>query len=132
MHWARASECEEVGMGLSAHRRGKRISSVQAEEILELFVSVPHYRNDGLRHFEEIQWKGCTSASWAMRRRSHHAAKRRVAFVASISGHVSDRKHARSLEAQVVKQAASIRALEAVAIPQTDRKSLETCVAWSS
>lgn len=49
-----------------------------------------------------------------------------VAFVASISGHVSDRKHAGSLEAQVVKQATSIRALEAEAIPQTDRKSLET------
>jgi len=47
-----------------------------------------------------------------------------VALLSSISGHVSDRKHARSLEAQVMEQATSIRTLEAQAIPQTERKSL--------
>lgn len=51
-----ASECNEVGLGLSAKRRGKRISRSQAAEIIELFSSVPQYNKRGFTHFEEIQF----------------------------------------------------------------------------
>lgn len=51
-----ASECDEVGLGSSAKRKGKRIGSGKAEEILSLFKRVPHYQNYGFRHFEEIQF----------------------------------------------------------------------------
>jgi hypothetical protein len=50
-----ASECDEVGMGLSAHRKGKRIGKRHAEEIIELFARVPEFQKNGFRHFEEIQ-----------------------------------------------------------------------------
>ena len=51
----RASECDEVGLGSSSFRRGKRISEAKAREVLELFVSIPQYAHAGFRHFEEIQ-----------------------------------------------------------------------------
>lgn len=51
-----ASECDEVGLGTSATRRGKRIGKAKAMEILELFERVPQYKNRGFRHFEEIQF----------------------------------------------------------------------------
>lgn len=50
----RASECEEVGLGHSTTRRGKRISRAVAEQILGLFRAVPQY-TIGFSHFEEIQ-----------------------------------------------------------------------------
>jgi hypothetical protein len=51
-----ASECNEVGLGTSAKRQGKKIGKAKAEEIISLFQSIPHYANRGFRHFEEIQF----------------------------------------------------------------------------
>lgn len=51
-----ASECNEVGLGSSANRTGKRIGKSKAEEILRLFEAIPEYKNRGFRHFEEIQF----------------------------------------------------------------------------
>lgn len=51
-----ASECDEVGLGTSATRKGKRIGSDKAEEIVSLFRRVPEYGRAGFRHFEEIQF----------------------------------------------------------------------------
>jgi hypothetical protein len=50
-----ASECDEVGFGVSATRIGKRIGSKSANEVLNLFRSIPTYREAGFVHFEEIQ-----------------------------------------------------------------------------
>jgi hypothetical protein len=50
-----ASECDEVGLGVSANRKGKRIGESTAREILELFRRVPEYGQFGFTHFEEIQ-----------------------------------------------------------------------------
>ena len=49
-----ASECDEVGLGVSAKRRGKRIGEGTAREILELFRRIPEYGEFGFTHFEEI------------------------------------------------------------------------------
>lgn len=51
-----ASECDEVGLGTSATRRGKRIGKAKAEEIISLFERIPKYKSNGFRHFEEIQF----------------------------------------------------------------------------
>ena len=51
-----ASECDEVGLGSSATRKGKRIGEKKALEILELFSQFPAYAANGFRHFEEIQF----------------------------------------------------------------------------
>ena len=51
-----ASECDEVGLGVSAKRHGKRISQQQADEIVSLFQKIPEYDNRGFHHFEEIQF----------------------------------------------------------------------------
>jgi hypothetical protein len=51
-----ASECDEVGLGSSASRTGKRIGRSKANEILHLFESIAEYKNRGFRHFEEIQF----------------------------------------------------------------------------
>lgn len=50
-----ASECDEVGFGVSGTRKGKRIGRKTAQEILELFRTVPEYGRGGFTHFEEIQ-----------------------------------------------------------------------------
>lgn len=50
-----ASECDEVGMGSSAKRKGKRLGKEKAAEIVALFSRIPQYRDAGFRHFEEIQ-----------------------------------------------------------------------------
>ena len=50
-----ASECEEVGLGTSRNRQGKRISRKQALEVLALFKEIPYYQAHGFRHLEEIQ-----------------------------------------------------------------------------
>lgn len=50
-----ASECDEVGLGTSATRAGKRIGPAKAEEILQLFERLPSHGRQGFRHFEEIQ-----------------------------------------------------------------------------
>lgn len=51
-----ASECEEVGLGASATRRGKRIGEATAREIIDLFKRIPQYGQVGFRHIEEIQF----------------------------------------------------------------------------
>ena len=50
-----ASECDEVGLGVSKDRRGARIGERTARSILRLFKDVPNYNQNGFRHFEEIQ-----------------------------------------------------------------------------
>ncbi len=50
-----ASECDEVGLGTSASKKGKRIGRDKAEEIISLFSKLPNVRQSGFRHFEEIQ-----------------------------------------------------------------------------
>lgn len=50
-----ASECEEVGLGVSATRRGSRLGSGTVQQILDLFRRVPEYSKHGFTHFEEIQ-----------------------------------------------------------------------------
>lgn len=51
-----ASECDEVGLGASASRKGKRFGESKAREVLSLFKNIPQYRQTGFRHFEEIQF----------------------------------------------------------------------------
>ena len=50
-----ASECDEVGLGTSATKKGTRIGCAKAEEVLSLFERIPYYRDHGFRHFEEVQ-----------------------------------------------------------------------------
>lgn len=50
-----ASECDEVGLGLSRTRKGKRIGEGTANDILALFRHIPEYGRFGFTHFEEIQ-----------------------------------------------------------------------------
>ncbi len=50
-----ASECDEVGFGVSAARKGKRIGEKTALEILSLFRNISEYGVAGFTHFEEIQ-----------------------------------------------------------------------------
>lgn len=50
-----ASECEEVGLGHSQTRRGKRLGQAKADEILNLFRAIPQYAKSGFTHFEEAQ-----------------------------------------------------------------------------
>jgi hypothetical protein len=50
------SECDEVGFGHSHTREGRRIGEATAEEILELFRTIPDYDRRGFLHFEEIQF----------------------------------------------------------------------------
>jgi hypothetical protein len=50
-----ASECDEVGLGDSAKRRGVRIGKKTAQDVLSLFTSIPQVRTSGFIHFEEIQ-----------------------------------------------------------------------------
>lgn len=50
-----ASECDEVGLGVSANCKGKRIGEGTARSILDLFKKIPEYGQFGFTHFEEIQ-----------------------------------------------------------------------------
>lgn len=50
-----ASECNEVGLGTSAIKKGRRIGRNLAENILDLFLDIPQIREQGFTHFEEIQ-----------------------------------------------------------------------------
>ncbi|WP_439486793.1 hypothetical protein [Blastomonas fulva] len=49
------SECDEVGLGNSATRSGKRIGTATADTILSLFHQIPKYVQDGMEHLEEVQ-----------------------------------------------------------------------------
>jgi hypothetical protein len=51
-----ASECDEVGLGSSRTRRGKRIGREKARQILSLFRRIPRYATHGLSHIEELQF----------------------------------------------------------------------------
>jgi hypothetical protein len=51
-----ASECDEVGLGTSAKRQGKRIGESKAREIVSLFERIPRYAQAGFQHLEEIQF----------------------------------------------------------------------------
>jgi len=50
-----ASECPELGLGLSSHRTGKRIGEQTAAAILALFEEVPVLAANGLEHIETLQ-----------------------------------------------------------------------------
>lgn len=50
-----ASECNEVGLGSSKSKKGKRIGQNKAEEILQLFKQIPKIKEMGCLHIEEIQ-----------------------------------------------------------------------------
>jgi hypothetical protein len=50
------SECDEVGFGHSHTREGRRIGQGTADEILDLFRTIPDYDRRGFTHFEEIQF----------------------------------------------------------------------------
>lgn len=50
-----ASECDEVGLGFSGQRKGKRISRKLAEIILNLFKDIPQLRQNGFTHLEAAQ-----------------------------------------------------------------------------
>lgn len=49
------SECEEVGLGFSETRAGRRIGEKTANDILRLFEVIPQVATSGFTHFEEIQ-----------------------------------------------------------------------------
>ncbi len=49
------SECNEVGLGNSKNRKGKKIGDKTATEILNLFRYIPQINKQGFQHFEEIQ-----------------------------------------------------------------------------
>jgi hypothetical protein len=49
------SECNEVGLGNSKTRQGKKIGEKTADEILMLFKAIPQINKQGFQHFEEIQ-----------------------------------------------------------------------------
>lgn len=49
------SECDEVGLGSSRTRQGKRIGEGTAEEILSLFRRIPQVQETGFGHIEEVQ-----------------------------------------------------------------------------
>lgn len=51
----RASECDEVGLGNSKTKVGKRIGEKLAQKILNQFSSIPQLQKNGFIHFEELQ-----------------------------------------------------------------------------
>jgi hypothetical protein len=50
-----ASECDEVGLGFSGHRKGLRIGEDTAREVLSLFQQIPQLAKHGFVHYEEVQ-----------------------------------------------------------------------------
>lgn len=51
----RASECDEVGLGNSKTKTGKRIGEKLAQNVLNQFKLIPQLEKNGFVHFEEIQ-----------------------------------------------------------------------------
>jgi len=49
------SECNEIGLGTSKTRIGRKIGQSTANDILMLFNSIPQINKNGFQHFEEIQ-----------------------------------------------------------------------------
>lgn len=50
-----SSECNEIGLGNSKTKNGKRIGEKTAREILSLYKDIPQISSSGFTHFEEIQ-----------------------------------------------------------------------------
>ena len=49
------SECDEVGLGNSKNKHGKKIGEKLAYNVLSIFRNVPQINKQGFTHFEEIQ-----------------------------------------------------------------------------
>ncbi|MDH7460367.1 hypothetical protein QEG73_03725 [Chitinophagaceae bacterium 26-R-25] len=49
------SECNEIGLGTSKSKTGKKIGETTANEILSLFKNIPQISKSGFLHLEEIQ-----------------------------------------------------------------------------
>lgn len=49
------SECNEVGLGNSKTKHGKKIGDRMAKEILSTFKDIPQIQKQGFSHFEELQ-----------------------------------------------------------------------------
>lgn len=49
------SECDEVGLGNSKTKHGKKIGDRMAKEILSTFKDIPQIQKQGFSHFEELQ-----------------------------------------------------------------------------
>ena len=49
------SECDEVGLGNSKTKHGKRIGDKLAKTILSTFQDIPQINRHGFTHFEELQ-----------------------------------------------------------------------------
>lgn len=49
------SECDEVGLGNSKTKHGKRIGDKMATDILSTFRDIPEINKQGFTHFEELQ-----------------------------------------------------------------------------
>jgi hypothetical protein len=49
------SECNEVGLGCSSTKQGKKIGKKPSHDILSLYKNVPQLHKQGFQHFEEIQ-----------------------------------------------------------------------------
>lgn len=50
-----ASECDEVGLGFSGTGTGRRLSTEQADEVLEVFKTIPSVVKNGFTHIETVQ-----------------------------------------------------------------------------
>lgn len=50
-----ASECNEVGLGNSKTKEGKRIGNKLATSLLGVFTNIPQLQKSGFIHFEEVQ-----------------------------------------------------------------------------
>jgi len=48
------SECDEVGLGNSKTKHGKRIGDEMAKTILSTFKNIPQIQRQGFTHFEEL------------------------------------------------------------------------------
>ena len=49
------SECDEVGLGNSKTKHGKKIGDKMAQVILSTFRDIPQIQKQGFTHFEELQ-----------------------------------------------------------------------------
>jgi len=49
------SECDEVGLGNSKNKKGKRIGEKMARNILSTFQEIPQIQENGFTHFELLQ-----------------------------------------------------------------------------
>ena len=49
------SECDEVGLGNSKTKHGKRIGDKMAKTILSTFKNIPQIKRQGFTHLEELQ-----------------------------------------------------------------------------